>query len=239
MFVDIGTVVVAAIVRMRVVSAVVGDPGQHRALKRHRSRRSQRIRHPRLGLEALVRKIAMKPDPRAHPDHEVADHKGHDLHPVNRVVVEPERTRQRTRHRNPDQEDVVNFLLPEGPPGQNPRGCRVNRETGPRNRHSLSSRCNRQPLVLSSHRTASYSTFRKISGDPLMRSHRIEIHYLPNPPSTQTPLPAAARGVPARDSQTVAPSRSYPSACRTGMASPERSLHPHPPQAAYCADGCG
>ena len=115
--VDDRAVVIAAVVGVGVMAAVVGDPGEQRALKRHGADGAEQISDPGLGLKALVREIAVEADARAHADDEVAEDERDDLHDVDGVGAEPEDAGHGTGEGKADQKSVVDPLLECGATG--------------------------------------------------------------------------------------------------------------------------
>jgi hypothetical protein len=114
-----GTVRVSASVRLGVMAPVVANPGQDRALERHGAGRAEQISHPRIGLEALVRKIAVEADTGPHADNEVSDEEGDDLNPVEGMGAEPEDAGHGTGEGDTDENGVVDLLSQSGPPDDN------------------------------------------------------------------------------------------------------------------------
>src|SRR5580692_8516883 len=117
--VDDGAVVIAAVVGVGVMAAVVRHPSEQRALKRHGAGGAEQISDPGGGLKALVREIAVEADTCAHPDDEVAEDKGDDLHGVDGVGAKPENGGHRTGERKADQKRIVDSLLESGAAGKN------------------------------------------------------------------------------------------------------------------------
>lgn len=120
--VDDGTVVVAAVVGVGVMAAVVGGPGQQRALERHGAGCAQEISDPGLGLKALVGEIAVEADAGAHSNDKVADDEGDDLHDVDGVGAEPKDAAHGTNEWKADQERIVDPLLQSGAAGNHAGG---------------------------------------------------------------------------------------------------------------------
>ena len=115
---------VAALVRLGVVAAVVGNPGQQRALERHGAGGTEQIGDPGRRQEALVGKVAVKADPGAHADDEVAEDEGDDFDGVDGMGMEPEEAAYGTGEGDADQEGIGDFLLERATAGDNAsRGC--------------------------------------------------------------------------------------------------------------------
>ena len=126
--IDDGTVGVAAVVGLGVVAAVVGNPGEERALERHGAGGAEQIGDPGIGLEALVRKVAVEADAGAHANDEVADEESDDFDGVDGMGAEPEKAGHGTGEGDADEESVVDFLFEGGAPGDNTaRGCDCSR----------------------------------------------------------------------------------------------------------------
>ena len=111
--IDDGAVGVAAVVGLGVVAAMVGDPDQERALKGHGAGGAEKIGDPWVGLEALVRKVAMEADACAHADDEVADDEGDDLDGVDGMGVEPEQAAQGAGEGDANEEGIGDSLFAE------------------------------------------------------------------------------------------------------------------------------
>ena len=120
--IDDGTVGVAAVVGLGVVTAMVGDPDEERALEGHGAGGAEKIGDPGVGLEAFVRKVAVEADACAHADDEVAGDEGDDLDGVDGMGAEPEQAAEGAGEGDANEEGIGDSLFSAGRPTMTPRG---------------------------------------------------------------------------------------------------------------------
>jgi hypothetical protein len=109
--VDDGTVGVAALVGLGVVAAVVGNPGEERALERHGAGGAEKIGDPGGSQEALVGEVAVEADAGAHANDEVAEDEGDDFDGVDGMGAEPEQAATEPAKGTPIRKVLAIFFL--------------------------------------------------------------------------------------------------------------------------------
>ncbi len=110
---DVRGVRVALLVGVGVVLAVVGDPGDHRALDRHRPERGEQVLDRLVGLERPVREQAVVADGHAEAGDDVHDRQHGEVGPAD-VLVPEQHDRGDEREERDDRSDEVRDLVRTG-----------------------------------------------------------------------------------------------------------------------------